>query len=148
MPVFNEEQLLRENMERLLQFCRDQNFRLEWRIVILLNGCTDNSLSIAHCLSKEYPEIFYVNRKEGGKGRALSQYWKDSASDILFYMDIDLAVSLKHIPEFLESLKDNDLVVGSRLLPDSKVERSFIRGISSKGFCQRPRIVLSRVLCP
>ena len=138
VPVFNEEALLEKNIVGLLKFCREQVFGLEWNIVILVNGSTDHSASIAERLSRTYPEISSVVIKEGGKGRALKEYAKLSTSDLLFYMDVDLAVSLYHIPQFLDIIRtaseSPDMVIASRLLPDSRIDRSWVREISSRTY--------------
>lgn len=133
LPVFNEEYILEENVVRLLRFCRTQRFPFKWRIVILLNGCADRSSEITLHLSGKYAEIEGFYLKESGKGRALKTYCREAQSDLIFYMDIDLAVSLSHIPEFIAYMDagGRDLVIGSRLLADSRVERSFYRSISS-----------------
>jgi hypothetical protein len=136
IPVLNEQDILEENISHLFQFCCRQEFDFDWRITILLNGCSDNSLKIARKLHQEFVDIAFFDFGQKGKGRVLKEYVKISDSDIFFYMDIDLAVSLDHIPLFVDCLAGNyyDLVIGSRLLPDSKVERSFLRGASSKGY--------------
>jgi hypothetical protein len=134
LPALDEEDILKENVLRLFQFCHDQEFGFDWRITILLNGCSDNSLNIARYLHKSFDRITFFELEQKGKGRVLKEYGKVSDSDIFFYMDIDLAVSLENIPIFVDFLaKDQyDAVVGSRLLIGARVERSFLRGASSR----------------
>lgn len=136
IPALNEEMILEENILRLFRFCREQKFNFDWRIMILLNGCSDNSLRIAKKIQKKSASIGFFDLKQKGKGKVLKEYGKISDSDIFFYMDIDLAVSPGHIPLFIDFLlKDSyDLVVGSRLLPESNVKRSFLREMSSRGY--------------
>lgn len=134
IPVFNEESLLKKNVLTLWQFFQKQEFDFDWRIVILVNGSSDSSASIASQLEKEYSKISCVIMKQGGKGRALKEYGKTATGDLFFYMDIDLAISPRHIPQFLNILikEGDDIIIGSRLLPDSRTERSWPRELSSR----------------
>ncbi|MFA5050807.1 MAG: glycosyltransferase [Patescibacteria group bacterium] len=145
LPIYNEEKILKNNVLKLLNYCNSQNFNFDWRIVILNNGSTDNSEKISQELQKEYPQKIKIeNLEQPARGRAIKLYYQKSQADIVAYMDIDLAVSLNNIPNLIDSiLKENyDLVIGSRLLPDSKIERSFIRSLSSKIYILLSRIIL------
>lgn len=149
LPVYNEEKILKENVLKLFEFCQKKNFAFAWKLTIAVNGSSDRSAEIAEDLARAYPEkIKAMEIKEGGKGRAVKAGVAASQSDLLVYMDIDLAVSLENIPSLLEPLfKENyDLVIGSRLLPDSKTERPFLRSLSSRIYNQLSRLVLGHNL--
>jgi glycosyltransferase involved in cell wall biosynthesis len=144
LPIYNEEAILADSTQKLYDFLSAQNFSFAWQIVIVINGSSDSSPLIAKRLSLEYPDkIKFANINEPGRGQALKRYWLTSSADIFVYMDIDLAVSLEAIPQLIQPILDNEcqLVVGSRLLPNSKIERSFIRELSSRTYN-----FLSRVL--
>ncbi len=135
IPVYNEEQLLKDNILKLLRFCQAQKYIFDWQIVIIVNGSTDNSLSIAQSLAnREDKKIKYVKIEKSGKGRAIKEYIKQSQAEIVVFTDIDLAVSLKNIKDILVPLlrKEYHLVIGSRLLPGSSIKRSFLRELSSR----------------
>jgi len=146
LPVYNEEKILKDNILKLLNYCQKQNFNFHWRIVIINNGSTDHSLFIANDLAKKYPKNITVeNIKQDGKGRAIKTYGLKSKADIMAYMDIDLAVSLNNIFDLVSPviLNKADLVIGSRLLPDSKTDRTFFRGLSSQIYILLAKIILS-----
>ncbi len=136
IPVLDEEAILRKNILHFFQFCNSREFDFDWRVTILLNGCSDNSLKIAEQLDQEFDRVTFFELQGKGKGKVLKEYGKASNSDIFFYMDIDLAVSLEHIPDFIDLLGNDlcDLAIGSRLLPGSKVDRSFLREAGSRGY--------------
>lgn len=145
LPVYNEEKILEKNVLKLLKYCREQNFNFEWRIVIVVNGSSDNSFALAEKLASANPEeITALNIVSPGRGNALKKTWLESEADILVYMDIDLAVSLENINDLLKPLIDGgyDMVVGSRLLPESKISRSFIRELSSQSYNFLSKIIL------
>lgn len=142
LPVYNEEKILKANTIKLLDFLNRQNFLFNWLIVIINNGSTDNTAKISRELAGERIKI--INFSQKGKGGAIKQYSLTSAADWLIYMDIDLAVSLKNIDDLINILTDNnyDIVMGSRLLSGSEVERSAARSLSSKVYNYFSRLVL------
>jgi glycosyltransferase involved in cell wall biosynthesis len=145
LPVYNEEKILEKNVLTLLNYCLAQSYVFDWRIVIVINGSSDNSSAISERLQKEHSErINFINIPEPGRGQALKKYWLQCQADILTYMDIDLAVSLDSIPSLVQPIINGqaDLVIGSRLMPDSKISRSFIRELSSQSYNFLSRVIL------
>jgi glycosyltransferase involved in cell wall biosynthesis len=143
LPVFNEEGILENSIKKLMYFCEKKQFPYDWRIVVVSNGSTDSSVEIARCLVG--PKCVLENIAEAGRGRALRNYWHRSNADLLVYMDVDLAVSLDDISDLLNPLLfgEADLVIGSRLLPTSKISRSLIREASSRGYSLVSRLILN-----
>ncbi len=144
VPVYNEEKILKQNILQLFDFLKKQNFDFSWQIVIVVNGSNDQSLQIAEKLNKKHNKIKYINFQKGGRGQALRRYWQKSKADIVLYMDVDLAVSLHNIPDLIKPIinKKANLTIGSRLLADSKIKRSFIRELSSQGYNFLSRLIL------
>jgi len=132
LPVYNEEKILEKNVKKLLNYCENSNFNFAWQITIINNGSTDTTKEIAHRLISDKIKYFEVSAP--GRGRALKEYWLISDCDILAYMDVDLAVSLEHVPALIEPIitKEADLVMGSRRLTGAKYSRTFFRDCSSK----------------
>ncbi|MFA6393489.1 MAG: glycosyltransferase [Patescibacteria group bacterium] len=142
LPIYNEEKILEKNVLFLLDFLKKQNYPFSWKIVILNNGSTDKSKEIGERLAEW--GIKMENALRPGKGGAIKEYWMKSRADIACYMDIDLAVSLENISDLLVPLVNEncDMIIGSRLLYESKIDRSLIREISSQGYN-----LLSRLIC-
>jgi len=132
LPVFNEEDIIATNVNRLFDYCHNQNFDFDWQIVIINNGSTDKTKGISLQLLSD--KIKYFEVKQVGRGHALKKYWLHSNRDILVYMDIDMAVSFDHIIGLICPIisGEADFVIGSRRLADSKYQRSFFRDIVSK----------------
>ncbi len=145
LPAYNEEKILTKNTLKLLEYLQAQNFNFNWNIVLVINGSSDGSKNIAHKLAEKYSEIKTEINDLSGKGRALKTYFLKSPADIIAYMDIDLAVSLHNIPDLISPLITNtdDLVIGSRLLVESKIERSFLRELSSQIYNFLSRLILN-----
>jgi glycosyltransferase involved in cell wall biosynthesis len=142
LPVYNEEKIIRDSIVKLYDFLMKQNFVFNWNIMILNNGSTDSTRQI--CTELKNQKISFENIIEAGRGRALKNYWIKSDADVLVYMDIDLAVSLENIPSLMKPLTDEgyDMAIGSRLLPESSIKRSFIRELSSQMYNFLSRVIL------
>lgn len=137
LPAHNEELLLEANTLRLLDFCRRTQLGAAWTIVILVNGSSDNTASIAQRLADEHPqEIRCELHPLPGRGRALLAAWRQSPAEILAYMDCDLAVGLEALVGLLSPLVENsaDLTIGSRYHASSKTVRSMSREIISRAY--------------
>ncbi len=136
LPVLNEEKILRQSVETVREFLIT-HFPYDWAIIIADNGSTDQTLHIARELMGEYEHVDTLYLSQRGRGRALKQAWTGSDSDVLVYMDIDLATSLESLAPLVDSIvRDGfDLAVGSRLLPSSRVVgRSVKREVLSRGY--------------
>jgi glycosyltransferase involved in cell wall biosynthesis len=134
VPVYNEEKILEKSVNFLYSYLNGLNLPYEWQIVIIDNGSIDKSNEISKKLENDKIKSYFV--KNPGRGRAIREYWGKSEADIVSYMDVDLAVNLKHIPELINPIIDKEcqLSIGSRLLPDSVIDRNIFREIVSR-FC-------------
>lgn len=138
IPVLNEEATLDKQVRTLLQFLWDSfPNTAPWQVVIADNGSTDNTPHIAAALADEFPEVRWLKVPRKGVGLALKTSWTQSQADIVGYMDLDLATSLRHFPQAINALATEgyDLVYGTRLHPQAKViGRSLKREITSRAF--------------
>ncbi len=144
VPVKDEEPILEANALKIYNYLKSQSLNYDWRIIILVNGSKDNSYNIAKLLeNKDSSKFKAFNMEKGEKSLALKEYFKNSEADILSFMDADLAVALENIGELINPFltKDYDLVIGSRLLPTSKIKRSYLREFSSRGYNKISRLL-------
>ena len=143
LPVFNEERRLARHLPRLHAFLNGQS-NLHWRILIANNGSSDRTQEIANDLSRNYERVEVVYLPERGRGGAIKQCWLSSHSDVLCYMDVDLATDLDAFPPLVQAVVSGraDLAIGSRRLPESKTQRSLHREIISRLYVR-----LIRILC-
>jgi glycosyltransferase involved in cell wall biosynthesis len=135
-PVLNEDAKLRASIETTLRFI-DSAFADPEKISLLIadNGSTDQTEAIGRQLVAQYPgRVQYLRLQERGVGRALKAGWGAANTDIVGYMDIDLATDLRHLPEALQPLLSGaaDIVTGTRLAPGARVVgRSLKRTVTS-----------------
>lgn len=143
VPCYNEEQHLRDNVNKLQDFLSKNKLHPE--IMLVEDLSTDNTPEIARRISKENDEIKYLGlKKEHGKGGSIDRAIAESRHDKVIFMDADLSTDLSCLPKILEKLEDNDIVIGSRLLPDSETKRSdFKREIASRTYNKLVQVVTS-----
>lgn len=144
LPAKDEELVLEANVKRLVDFLELQKPTYLWNVIIIINISGDNSYLIAQKLAENDKRIKVRNFKLGGKGRALKEYFRASRADILVFMDVDLATSLDNIPALIQPFlsQEADLVIGSRLLPKSRTNRSFFRNFISQVYNFLSRLIL------
>ncbi|MFA6322195.1 MAG: glycosyltransferase [Candidatus Buchananbacteria bacterium] len=134
LPVYNEELILKQNVQKLLAFCR--NFIIDdWQIVIADNLSNDQTAAIGQDLAQTEAKVLYLFVNKKGKGAAIRAGWKSAPADIYCFMDADLATDLAALPKLIEAIKNGyDLALGSRYDQQSKVKRSFGRKFFSRGY--------------
>lgn len=145
LPIKNEEEILESNVLKLLNYLIAANYKFDWKIIGIINGSTDDSTKILEHLKKQFPnKIDFLIITPAGKGGAIKACWRQSEADILAFMDVDLATSLNCLNNLIEPILDNqaDLVIGSRFMPNSLVNRSLKRRIVSWIYVNISKIII------
>ena len=136
IPVYNEERDLERGIARLREFLKE-SCPYRWRIVVADNASQDRTLEIAEELSRRWPgQVAYIHLDKKGRGRALRRAWLDSDAEVVSYMDVDLSTGLDAFLPMIEPLAKGELHVatGSRLLPQSRIQRSLSRELISRTY--------------
>jgi hypothetical protein len=135
LPAYNEADKLEGAVTQISQALNQIGYPYE--IVIAEDGSTDGTSERSEELTQKYSYVKHVHReKRQGRGAALNNAFRHGSGEVLVYMDLDLATDLKSLKPLVEAitLEGYDLSTGSRMLPESKVERSLRRSISSKSY--------------
>lgn len=135
LPAYNEVDYLQPAVEKTMQALNE--FADSYEIVIAEDGSTDGTAERAEELTQQYPCVRHIHReKRLGRGTALNNAFKQSIGEVLVYMDLDLATDLNYLKPLVEAItvEGYDFSTGSRMLSESKAERTFSRGISSKTY--------------
>lgn len=114
------------------------HFKGRFRLLVVLNGCTDNTLEVVQAAAAEYPEIVAIDFPGRiGKGGALIEGLKRGEDmEWIGYVDADGATTPASFMELLQHLDEADCVIGSRWLPGSvlHVPQSSHRRFFSRAF--------------
>lgn len=138
IPAYNEEFRISKTLDTYLKYFKS-NFNKNYKILIVLNGCKDNTLKIVKKYQTKFENISYVNIPDAiGKGGALTEGFKKATGEIIGFTDADGSTSPEMFLKLynkLSSSKDIDCVIGSRNLPESVITgRTQSRKIMTSGF--------------
>jgi dolichol-phosphate mannosyltransferase len=113
-PTYNE----KENIERIIGAVLPQDPRIN--VLVVDDNSPDGTGLIVDKLAKDNPRInvLHRERKEGlGKAYLAGFKWGiDRKFDYIFEMDADFSHDPIYLPNFLKTIEDNDLVLGSRYI--------------------------------
>lgn len=120
IPAYNEESRIEPVLSAYARHFRS-HYRGKFRIVVVLNGCTDNTLGVVRSAQAGHPEIEHLEFKGRiGKGGALIEGLKLApTTDLIGYVDADGATAPEAFLELVALASQADCVIGSRWLPGS-----------------------------
>ncbi|MCR4703573.1 MAG: glycosyltransferase family 2 protein [Saccharofermentans sp.] len=135
VPAYNEGEHIYDNLmtidKALKAFCSD------YEIIAVNDGSKDNTGAEIKRASQDNPNIrdlgYDTNR---GKGGAVTHGAVNSRGDIVGFIDADLDLSPDLIRGYYEEMNKTgaDIVIGSKMHKDSKLEYPFMRKFVSFGY--------------
>jgi hypothetical protein len=134
-PAYNEVDYLEPAVETVKKALDE--FTNSYEIIIAEDGSTDGTAERSEELVQKNAYAKHIHgEKRLGRGAALNNAFRQSRGKVLVYMDLDLATDIKFLKPLVKaiSVEGYDLSTGSRMLQESKVERSLGRSISSKSY--------------
>jgi dolichol-phosphate mannosyltransferase len=112
VPTYNE----KFNIARLIPSILAQDASLE--ILVVDDGSPDGTGAIVDAIAANNPRVHIINRESKlGLGTAYITGFRwalERKYDLVFEMDADFSHNPERLPEFLVSIKEADLVLGSR----------------------------------
>ena len=122
LPVHNEAGTLEFSLRRLHAYLCE-HFPFSWRIAIVDNASTDDTLAIGGRLAGELSDIRVLHLDRKGRGAALRAAWLTSDATVVAYTDIDLSTGLDALLLLVAPLVSghSDVAIGSRLLSAANV---------------------------
>jgi len=113
IPLYNEDESLSELMKAITKVMCEHE--LDYNVLFIDDGSTDNSFNICKELHKEYPgkvQAYRFNRNYG-KAAGLSVGISKADGDVIVTMDADLQDDPEAIPDMLKLLDEGwDVVSG------------------------------------
>src|SRR6186997_2271299 len=118
IPAYNEERRIEPVLREFGQYFRD-NYQGRFQLVVVLNGCRDNTLGVVQRVAPEFSSISAIEFKDPiGKGGALIEGLKLAPwGDLIGYVDADGATPPKAFHDLVQRIPEADCVIGSRWLP-------------------------------
>ena len=135
LPVYKQGKTITKNLDELQKVLLALPFKTE--LIVVLDGRDDD---VAHKIKnfvKESKNIkFYDYEKNEGKGYAVKYGVLKATGDIVGFIDAGLDINPAEISLMISIMQwnDADIVVGSKLHPESRVNYPFLRKILSWGY--------------
>jgi glycosyltransferase involved in cell wall biosynthesis len=137
IPAYNEERRIEPVLRDYARYFQE-HYHGTFQLVVVLNGCTDNTLGVVRRVGAEYPTVSAREFPEAiGKGGALIEGLKLAPlADLIGYVDADGATPPHAFHELVKHIGGVDCVIGSRWLPGAvlHVEQSGQRRLASRAF--------------
>jgi len=143
IPAYNEEKRIPETLDRYYHYFQREG--LSFEIIVVLNGCRDNTFDVVSEFSKRHPRVRHINiEKPIGKGGAIIEGFKSAKGKYVSFTDADGSTYAKELVGLLNSIGDYDGIIASRWLKESfiLVSQQWYRKVLSRAFNLFVRSVL------
>jgi glycosyltransferase involved in cell wall biosynthesis len=125
IPAYNEARRIEPVLRDYVCYIRE-HYAGRFELVVVLNGCLDNTLEVVQRVAAEYPEIRALEFPEPiGKGGALIEGLKlATRADLVGYVDADGATPPAAFLDLVRHTDRADCVIGSRWVPGAVLHQA------------------------
>jgi len=132
IPAYEEGALIRGTLlETIKTF---DEFGCDYEIIVMDDGSSDSTYQEVQKLAEVYPQLKAKrNPKQSGKGRALKKAFRYAQGAYVVFLDADLDLHPGQVQTLFDIMRldEADVVIGSKLHPNSKVEYPISRRLVS-----------------
>ena len=132
IPAYNEDRRIEKTLRAYAGF-----FNKDTEILIILNGCRDNTLNIVKKVKDEFDNInYWVFEKAMGKGGAVIEGFKVAGGDLIGFVDADLATVPEAFNDLIINIGNYDGIIASRYISGARIlnKQSLKRRFASRVF--------------
>jgi glycosyltransferase involved in cell wall biosynthesis len=125
IPAYNEEQRIAPVLRDYANYFA-KNYRGNFQLIVVLNGCTDDTLGVVRAVAAEHAAISALDFFDPiGKGGALIEGLKLAPlADVIGYVDADGATAPAAFHDLVRRIPEADCVIGSRWLPGAVLHQA------------------------
>jgi len=125
IPAYNEERRIEPMLRSYAEFF-GKNYTGAFQLVVILNGCTDDTLGVVQRVAAEFPTVRALVFQEAiGKGGALIEGLRlAKQSELIGYVDADGATEAAAYLELVRKIGTADCIIASRWLPGAVIHQS------------------------
>ncbi len=135
MPAYNEGEQIYDNLLRASEII--SGFIDNFEILVVNDGSKDNTFEEIKRAKRADAHICPVSYKTNkGKGNAIKRGVERASGDVIAFLDADLDLPPDQLEAYAKKIFDGDaeVVIGSKMHPESKIEYPLIRKIMSFGY--------------
>lgn len=132
IPAYNESAHIAANLEEIVRTFK--GFGCRYEIICIDDGSRDDTYKQFKKVAAEYSHIVVRrNLRNYGKGRALKKGVRAASGNYIVFLDADMDLHPGQIQTFFDIMRldEADIVIGSKMHPNSKVAYPFHRRIIS-----------------
>ena len=137
IPAYNEEQRIEPVLREYGSYFQEQ-YKGKFQLIVVLNGCRDNTLGVVQRVAKDFSFISALEFKDPiGKGGALIEGLKLAPlADLVGFVDADGASPPRAFHDLTRQMHKADCVIGSRWLPGAVLHQAQtrLRRFTSRSF--------------
>ena len=137
IPAYNEERRIEPVLRDYATYFQE-HYRGKFQLVVVLNGCRDNTLGVVKRVAADFPAISFLEFPAAiGKGGALIEGLRLAPmADLIGYVDADGATQPPAFHDLVRRAGEAECVIGSRWLPGAvlHVEQTSRRQFASRMF--------------
>lgn len=133
IPAYKQEKTIVRDINNLDKVLGSLPYKYE--IIVVVDGYLDNTFKNAVKINRDHVRVFGYEKNQG-KGHAVKYGMLKSKGDVIGFIDGGMDISPTGISLLLDSMlwQNADIMVGSKLHPDSKVNYPAFRRILSWGY--------------
>jgi dolichol-phosphate mannosyltransferase len=125
IPAYNEEHRIEPVLREYAEYFQ-RHYTGKFQMVVVLNGCKDNTLGVVQRVAGDHPNIAALDFPAPiGKGGALIEGLKLAPlGDLIGYVDADGATSPRAFLELVKHTGEAECVIASRWMPGAILQQS------------------------
>ncbi len=131
MPVYNGESVIEKSINDVEQKLVDLG--VSYEIIVVNDGSKDATRQVLNSVKNSKVRVLNYDVNQG-KGFALNIGALNAVSDYVVFLDGDSQININVLGHFILALDHADIVIGSKLHPDSVVDVPVLRRFLSLGF--------------
>jgi len=136
IPAFNEQERIGKTLDEIAGYLRKKNFTAE--IIVVSDGSRDRTAEVVRARAAQVPGLALVELPENrGKGFAVRTGIEKARGRRILFSDADHSTPIDEFDRFRPLLEaGTSVVIGSRALPDSRIEihQNRVRETMGKSF--------------
>ncbi|WP_395639732.1 glycosyltransferase family 2 protein [Pseudolysinimonas sp.] len=140
IPAYNESASIIASIDRIVSVV--EGTRRPFEVIVVSDGSTDDTAAKVRAVA--HPAVRLIdNSKNRGKGFALRTGFLEAAHPLIAFIDGDLDLDPVVLPDYFDLLDEGeaDVVIGSKMHPESVVDYPLKRRLASRAFRLATRVV-------
>ncbi|PIS21661.1 UDP-glucose:dolichyl-phosphate glucosyltransferase [candidate division WWE3 bacterium CG08_land_8_20_14_0_20_41_15] len=134
IPAYKQAKTIVKDLERVKNALEE--LKEDYEIIVVCDGTLDNTFEEAGKLKSTKIKVYGYEGANRGKGYALRYGTARATGELICFLDSGMEINPKGISLLLEKLRwnDDDIVIASKLHPESKVNYPLQRRITTHGY--------------